>query len=420
MRFDQFDSTQLQSWELLLLRATHEMSLTAPQYKTIEDRYATLQEILAASNHPLLQGAHVFVQGSIELRTTIKPVPGAKGAMGTIDADAVVWLPNATNASASEVLRVIEERFREGTRVDAPIVQLRRGIRIEYADEKPGFHIDITPARCAPGNADCNGVGALQVPDRELGWKASSPREYSAWLQGVSKMRISVQGLDLLKGRGIVLDEASQDPLPAYGDYIDGNPLRASIKLLKRHRDVWALRYRREDERPISAIITTLATRSYEEMAASGATASMRPIEIILRLVDGMRRFVDVSTISGYEVLNPKDPGENFAEKWNRPGSEGLGYRSAFDEWHLQAVGDLQLGLMDLGGDGALRDRFTERFGVTETMVREVIRDLPGNWTLPGRTPGYTRASASLAALAGPHASSSAPQSAVVSTGRLG
>jgi hypothetical protein len=183
---------------------------------------------------------------------------------------------------------------------------------------------------------------------------------------------------------------------------------------------VWALRCRREDERPISAVITTLATRSYEEMAASGATASMRPIEIILRLVDGMRQFIDFSTISGYEVLNPKDPGENFAEKWNRPGSEGLGYRSAFDEWHLQAVGDLQLGLMDLGGDGALRDRFTERFGVTETMVSEVILDLPGNWTLPGRTPGYTRASASLAALAGPHAASSAPQSAVVSTGRLG
>ena len=42
MRFDQFDSTQLQSWELLLLRATQEMSLTAPQYTTIEGRYATL------------------------------------------------------------------------------------------------------------------------------------------------------------------------------------------------------------------------------------------------------------------------------------------------------------------------------------------------------------------------------------------
>ena len=420
MRFDQFDSTQLQSWELLLLRATQEMSLTAPQYTTIEGRYATLQEILAASNHPLLQGAHVFVQGSIELRTTIKPAPGAKGPMGTIDADAVVWLPNAHNASAAEVLRVIEERFREGTRVDAPIVQLRRGIRIEYADENPGFHIDITPARCAPGNADCNGVGALEVPDRQLGWKASSPREYSAWLQGVSKMRISVQGLDQLKGRGVVLDEASQDPLPAYGDYIDGNPLRAAIKLLKRHRDVWALRDRREDERPISAIITTLATQSYEEMAARGETAALRPVEIILRLVAGMRRFIDFSSATGYEVLNPKDRGENFAEKWNRPGGEGVAYRTAFEDWHLQAVADMQLGLMDLGGDGALRDRFTERFAVAEAMVRDVIRDLPGNWTLPGRAPGYTRAAASLAALAGPHAASSAPQSAIVSTGRLG
>ena len=55
-----------------------------------------------------------------------------------------------------------------------------------------------------------------------------------------------------------------------------------------------------------------------------------------------------------------------------------------------------------------------------DRSVRDVIRDLPGNWTLPGRAPGYTRAAASLAALAGPHAASSAPQSAVVSTGRLG
>jgi len=29
VRFDQFDSTQLQSWEVLLLRATHVMSLAA-------------------------------------------------------------------------------------------------------------------------------------------------------------------------------------------------------------------------------------------------------------------------------------------------------------------------------------------------------------------------------------------------------
>lgn len=420
MQLEQFDSTQLQSWELLLLRATKEMSLSSAQYTTIEGRYATLQEILAASSHPLLQGAHVFVQGSIELRTTIKPASGATGAMGTVDADAVVWLPNAADASAADVLRVIEDRFRAGTRVDSPIVQLRRGIRIEYADETPGFHIDVTPARCAPGNLDCNGVGALEVPDRHLGWKASSPRDYSDWLQFVSMTRIAVEGLDLLKSRGVVLAEATQDPMPDYDEYVDGNPLRAAVKLLKRHRDVWAIRNRREDERPISAIITTLATRSYEEMASRGETASLRPIEIILKLVAGMNRFIEINPRSGYQVLNPTNPGENFAEKWNRPGEEGVSYRTAFDDWHVQAVADLKLGLMDLGSDGALRDRLTERFAITGSMVRDVILDFPGNWTMPGRARGYTRAAASLAALAGSHAASSASQSDVVPTGRLG
>lgn len=419
MRFDGFDPTQLQSWELLVLRATQEMSLTAAQYRTVEDRYGTLEEALAASSDALLQGAHVFVQGSIELRTTIKPARGASGAMSTVDADAVVWLPNTGGATAAEVLEVIEQRFAEATRVDAPIVQLRRGIRIEYADETPGFHMDITPARCAPGSDGCNGVGPLQVPDRVTGWKDSSPREYSSWLDSVSKTRINIRGMDELKAQRIVLAEATQDPLPDYDDYVDANPLRAAIKLLKRHRDVWAMRYRREDERPISAVITTLATKSYEAMVKSGAIGSLRPIEVILALVAAMPDFVTRSA-SGYQVLNPRNPGENFAEKWNRSGGEGAAYREAFVQWHQHALSDLQLGLVDLGGNGALRDQFTERFRVSESLVREVIRDLPGNWTLPGRAKGYTKAAASLAALAGPHAAGSSSQQGVASTGRLG
>lgn len=419
MSFDITDLTRLQSWELLLLRATKQMSLTSAQYATIERRYGTLQDALSKASDPLLRDAHIFVQGSIGLQTTIKPADGAKGAMATIDADAVVWLPNAQGASAADVLRLIEERFTDATRVEAPIVQLRRGIRIEYADENPGFHIDVTPARCAPGNTGCDGVGALQVPDRHAGWKASSPREYLVWLDGVSRQRIEVRGMDLFKGRGIVLAEASQDPVPDYDDYVDANPLRAAIKLLKRHRDVWAIRHRREEERPISAVITTLAARSYEKLAASGVMPTLRPIEVILRLVSAMPQRIDQGS-RGYEVLNPKDPEENFAEKWNRPGSEGRAYRDAFIDWHAAAMTDFQLGLVDQGGDGALRDRFTERFSVTEALVRETLKEVPEDWTRPGRAPGITRASVGLAALAGTHAASAASQSGVESTGRLG
>ena len=262
------DPTQLESWELMLLRATHAMSLTRTQYELIESRYGTLQKTLAVATNPLLADAHIFVQGSIGLRTAIKPSPRAKGAMATVDADAVVWLPNAAGADADDVLEELEARFEEARRVDEPIDQLRRGIRIIYADEDPGFHIDITPARCAPGNRQALGVGALQVPDRVEGWKASSPRPYSSWLEETAALRISLRGLKELGAQRVVLAEASQDPLPQYDDYIDGNPLRAAIKLLKRHRDEWAISHRREDVRPISAVITTLTALSYRDLAA--------------------------------------------------------------------------------------------------------------------------------------------------------
>lgn len=98
-----------------------------------------------------------------------------------------------SGAGAQEVLDAIEERFRAGSRVQEEIKPLRRGIRIIYADENPGFHIDVTPARAINGNSQGNGEGKLEVPDRETGWKASSPIPYSNWLQVASTQTISFE-----------------------------------------------------------------------------------------------------------------------------------------------------------------------------------------------------------------------------------
>lgn len=112
----------------------------------------------------------------MRLKTTIKAVQDAPGDLNTIDADAIVWLPNAKRASASEVLEAIEARFEEGSRVHQDIKPLRRGVRIAYADQTPSFHINVTPARAVNGNYEENGEGKLEVPDR--GWlesKKSNP-----------------------------------------------------------------------------------------------------------------------------------------------------------------------------------------------------------------------------------------------------
>ena len=293
------EQTKRSSWEYFLLRAAREISLSEAQYEKINDRYSQLEKILSASDNPLLAEAHIFVQGSMRLKTTIKPIPGAPADLDTIDADAIIWLPHAQGAGAKEVLEAIEQRFREGSRVQEEVKQLRRGIRIVYADENPGFHIDVTPARAINGNGEANGEGKLEVPDRITGWKASSPIPYSNWLQVASAQKISLESLAIAKSQRM-LDAATQDPLPHYQDYIDQDPLRATIKLLKRHRDEWAIKTRSADTRPISAVITTLATHAYLDVVKESQSKPLAPLDAILEIVRRMpqhiaqRRFEDL------------------------------------------------------------------------------------------------------------------------------
>lgn len=404
-------------WEHFLLRAAKEISLSEAQYNTIDCRYSQLESILSASDNPLLAEAHIFVQGSIRLKTTVKPVPGAPKDLNTIDADAIVWLPHALGASADEVLQAIEERFRDGSRVKSDIQPLRRGIRIVYADESPGFHIDVTPARAIAGNNESDGEGKLEVPDRETGWKASSPIPYSNWLQLASTQEIILEQRDLIKNQ-IIADSATQAPLPEYEDYLDQDPLRAAIKLLKRHRDEWAIRTEDKGYRPISAVITTLATHAYIDIAEASKLQPIRPLDAILGIVQRMENHIQYFG-GQYFVCNPEDVGENFAEKWNRP-HEGEKYRKAFLDWYHEASSALSLGLESFTSAEDFTKAINENFGIGTTFITAINNELPANWTLPGRTEGITRNSISMGALFGGASASGSSQSQVKPVERLG
>lgn len=410
--------TKRDSWEYFLLRAAREISLSESQYEKIGDRYSQLQNILSASDDPLLSGAHIFVQGSMRLKTTIKPILGAPKDLDTIDADAIVWLPNAKNASASEVLEAIELRFQDGSRVHEEINQLRRGVRIVYADQNPSFHIDVTPARAINGNDREHGEGKLEVPDRETGWKASSPILYSNWLDAASKKQISLEQYELLAKREGAFDAATQAPLPDYNAYVQQDPLRATIKLLKRHRDEWAIRTKNKQNRPISAIITTLATHAYLEVANESMLKPLRPLDAIIAIVERMQKYVNHAR-GYYEICNPADNSENFAEKWNRP-NEGRFYRNAFLDWHESAIQSVSIGLGSYVSAESFAKAIEENFGMNPAFIASVNTDIPANWTLPGRAEGTTRNTATLGALFGISSITSKSQASVKPVERLG
>lgn len=412
------EQTKRGSWEHFLLRLAREISLSEAQYEKISGRFTQLEKILNASDNPLLAEAHIFVQGSMRLKTTIKPVSGATEDLDTIDADAIIWLPHAQGPGAQEVLDAIEECFKAGSRVQEEIKPLRRGIRIVYADESPGFHIDVTPARAINGNSQGNGAGKLEVPDRETGWKASSPIPYSKWLQDVSTQMISLEEhLASVKNQG-TYDAATQDPLPQYEDYLDQDPLRATIKLLKRHRDKWAIRTKNENYRPISAVITTLATHAYLDVVKESQSKPLRPLDAILQIV---WRMPDHIKHQGNEcsVCNPADNGENFAEKWNRP-SEGHRYRQAFQDWHANASTSVSLGLESFESAEAFAGVIKESFDMSHAFISAVNKEIPPNWTMAGGAEGTTRNSISMGSLFGGDSGTENSQENVKPVGRLG
>lgn len=411
------EQTKRDSWEHFLLRAAREISLSKPLYDKINDRYSQLEKILSTSDNPLLAGAHIFVQGSMSLKTTIKPVSGAPAEMDTIDADAIVWLPHAQGAEAHEVLEAVEQRFTEGSRVQEEIKPLRRGIRIVYADENPGFHIDVTPARAINGNAEEKGEGKLEVPDREMGWKASSPIPYSNWLEIASTQQITLESLAIAKSQH-TFDEATQDPLPDYQDYLDQDPLRAAIKLLKRHRDEWAIRTKNEDYRPISAVITTLATHAYLDVVEESRLTPLQPLDAILEIVRRMPQHIRFEGNRSF-IYNPKDNGENFAEKWNKP-LKGQRYSQAFQEWHLSARESVSLGLENFESAESFAKAVKENFGMGGTFISDVNNEIPANWSMPGRPTGTTRNSLAMGSLFGGLVAGATSQEDIKPVERLG
>jgi hypothetical protein len=358
--------------EELFLVATR-LSLTPAQYDEIEGHYDALEGILSGGSDPRLAGAHIFVQGSIRARTAILPHPDATGEHAEVDADAVVWLPHA-DPSAMETYEVVARRLQDGTRTRLPLGRKNRCLRLRYQDDSPAFHMDVTPARNAAGNGGIHGEGYLEVPDcGTRNWKPSAPTAYADWFATVCDASITLAADAFQRIEERALAKATSDPLPDHESYIDFNPLRAAVKLLKAHRDTMFLPAPVRDLRPISIVLTTLAARAYERIVAESVMSPRNPADALIEIVARMPQYIQGS--AGRRIVaNPVIGAENFAEKWW--GAEGMRLEEAFYAWHREALTAIQLGLWKFQSQEALRESIRTAFG-----PRAVLRSNAGLMT---------------------------------------
>lgn len=335
----------LRKAELLgvLERLCQGLELSDAQVELAKERYEGVGTWLADAESPMLRALAIYLQGSSALGTTVKPV-----RRNEHDVDLIAHNPSISRSTApGTVKKTIGDRLKQNGRYAPILEEMPRCWRLNYANE---FHLDITPSIINPA---CSHGGEL-VPDKKVReWCASNPKGYRALFEYRASLQPRLRLLEAAVEKRL---RADIEPYP-----ISRGPkgiLRRVVQILKRHRDYHFLD---ADPAlaPISIVITTLASRSYEYCVSNFVYED--EFDLLCAVIRHMPRFIETQVIDGRQhwfVWNETTSGENFAEKWN---DDARRARSFFD-WHGRALADIER-LVAINGLDNLTKSLSESFG---------------------------------------------------------
>lgn len=327
----------------VLERLCQGLELTDTQFQDAKDHYEAVGIWLGGADDPLLRALAVYLQGSTALGTTVKPI-----ASNEHDVDLIAHNPDISRSTAPGIVKkAIGDRLKLNGRYAPILEEMARCWRLNYAGK---FHLDITPSIINPA---CDNGGEL-VPDKKVReWCASNPKGYRTLFEYRAGLQPRLRLLEAAVAKQL---RADIEPYP-----ISRGPkgiLRRVVQILKRHRD-----YHFIDAdpalTPISIVITTLASRSYEYCVSNFEFDD--EFDLLCSVIRYMPRFTEMQIIEGRQqwfIWNETTIGENFAEKWN---DDARRARSFF-AWHERALADIeQLAAVD--GLDRLTKSLSESFG---------------------------------------------------------
>ncbi|MDI9310365.1 nucleotidyltransferase domain-containing protein [Flavobacterium columnare] len=366
-----------------------ELDITKSEHDAIVKSYEAVGDWLSKEASSLnYYSPKILPQGSFMLGTIVKPI----NPEDDIDIDLVCKLEKKPNSWTQKDLKVkVGDRLKSNSTYDKMLKDYKDGENynnggrrcwtLKYSDVA-GYHMDILPSFStdnltylfektfsASDEIDENDLKrlAIRITDTELdnydsetdveNWNKSNPFGYAKWFW--SKAMTSRVKLFSLN--------ESVDPVRAYQQ--EKFPLQRVIQLLKRHRDIMFSSDEFDSEnKPISIIITTLATLAYDR--------SENIIDAYSNIVNRMRGLIKdrFNPESGkYEkwVVNPINKEENFADKW----SENKQKQDYFYLWLDKLEEDLNNLSNSLGkGQEYLFESFSDMYG--EKVSKKVFSNI--------------------------------------------
>ena len=239
----------------------------------------------------------------------------------------------------------------------------RRCWTLNYTDSSK-YHMDILPSIVSEGHriilekafsaTDFKEFEktAIRITDNQADnyynetnpdyWNKSNPFGYAIWFQ--ERCSISIR-------KSVFLSE-SVNPMPTYRK--EKLPLQRVVQILKRHRDII---FDGDDDKPISIIITTLSSKSYNK--ETDVTTALTNV------VNNMESHIETKYSPEHGkwikwISNPVNDEENFADKWvENPKKEENFYR-----WLNKVKKDLSSSL-ELKEIRKIQESFSPIFGNT-------------------------------------------------------
>lgn len=345
-----------EGWETLLLDIDRRISLTATQYDMLNAHYDAISAILCEPVDPLLGDLIIFPQGSVRTRTVTRP-PGRED----VDVDAISYIKGGTKLAPIDYLDRLFAELDARVKTGGSVEPSKRCVVVQYADDKLPCHMDITPAQNQLGNLKDDGSGRLRVPDRPTAaWSPSNPKDFADWFDTCAQRELTLKLPD--EYRVLMQKRAEAESLPSHAEITAPNGLRVAVRLMKRHRDIYVQRTGRKKTKPISVILTTLAGKAYERVALRHQRQSVAPLQLLIDVVAEMPNCFDEPLgTESYRLVNPADPQENFAEKWN----DDADLMHTFFDWHKHMERSLRFGLVEFPTRARFRNEIEETFGVT-------------------------------------------------------
>ena len=320
----------------LLLDLAEELDVPPSKYEEAADRYTSVGDWLNAEGSELAAyGPVIYSQGSFGLGTAVKPLGD-----GDYDVDAVCLLAKPpVGLNQQQLKAMVGDRLKaHNTYKQMLEPEGRRCWTLKYADASR-FHLDVLPAIPHRGLDYQEAIHITDKREPPAFWGDSNPKGYQLWFKDRMKVVFARQ-----RELAAMAKTASVEDIP---EYEVRTPLQRLIQILKRHRD---LHYGKDDDKPISIIITTLAARAYENESDL--------YQALVKVIPGMKAHITYRN-SAAQIPNPVIPSENFADKWQ----EHPRKQQIFFEW-LDRVEDFGKALVVAETAVELQGVLDENFGI--------------------------------------------------------